>query len=527
MENPNYKSVEQNENPIVFKDLFYLCLSKWKWFVLSVAVMLALGVLYTLRTHPVYSRTASVLVKQDAKGNSMPTEMDAFSNLGLFTTRTNVYNELLTMQSPALMTQVVRNLSLNRNYYAPGRFYNQVLYGRTLPATVSFLDLDETESAGFLMDIGKDMSLSLSNFTLMGAPVDFTLSGRMLDTLESPVGRIIVSPTINFQSGKEYTVKVVCSSISSAVGAYCKKVTMSLKDKQASVIAISINDLSIQRADDVLNEIVNVYNENWIFDKNQISVSTSLFINDRLAVIENELGSVDERISSYKSEHLVPDVQAASSLYMQQSTTTNREITELNNSLSMAKYVRDYVVNEDNNYHLLPANSGIGSNSIESEIMRYNEQVLQRNSLVANSSEKNPLVIDMNEAISAMRTAILKSINNQIVTLESKIKSLEKEERKATSQIAANPNQAKYLLSVERQQKVKEALYLFLLQKREENELSQAFTAFNTRLITPPTGSTNPIAPQRAKILLIAILIGLVIPFGIIYLAETLNTTVR
>ena len=221
-------------------------------------------------------------------------------------------------------------------------------------------------------------------------------------------------------------------------------------------------------------------------DKNQIAVSTSMFINERLGIIERELGNVDEDISSYKSEHLLPDVQAASSMYMAQSNATNAQILTLNNQLYMTRYIRNYLANDANRTQLLPANSGIESVNIESQIAEYNKQLLQRNSLVANSSAENPLVVDMDQALASMRGAIIRSIDNQIVTLNSQIKSLRQTEQQTTSRIAANPTQAKYLLSVERQQKVKEALYLFLLQKREENELSQAFTAYNTRIVTPP-----------------------------------------
>lgn len=261
--------------------------------------------------------------------------------------------------------------------------------------------------------------------------------------------------------------------------------------------------------------------------QNQIAVSTSMFINERLGVIERELGNVDEDISSYKSEHLLPDVQAASSMYMAQSSAANAQILSLNNQLYMTRYIRNYLANDANRTQLLPANSGIESANIESQIAEYNKQLLQRNSLVANSSTENPLVVDMDQALASMRGAIIRSIDNQIVTLNSQIKSLRQTEQQTTSRIAANPTQAKYLLSVERQQKVKEALYLFLLQKREENELSQAFTAYNTRIVTPPHGSMLPTSPVHKNIFMVAFALGLLIPIVIIFMRENMNTRVR
>ncbi|MCD8309742.1 MAG: polysaccharide biosynthesis tyrosine autokinase, partial [Prevotellaceae bacterium] len=298
-------------------------------------------------------------------------------------------------------------------------------------------------------------------------------------------------------------------------------------DDKATVISLSYKDVSIQRAEDVLNMLIAVYKENWVRDKNEIAISTTMFINDRLGILERELGDVDEDISSYKSKNLLPDVEAASNLYMNQSQQTNNRILELNTRLSMARYVRNYLTSNSNANQLLPVNSGIESASIEKQISEYNTAQLQRNNLVANSSERNPLVVDLDQQLVTMREAILSSIDNLVVTLNTQIKELQKEDQRTTGQIAANPNQAKYLLAVGRQQKVKEALYLFLLQKREENELSQAFTAYNTRLITPPTGNLLPIAPRKKVILLVAFVIAIMIPAAIIFIREMLNTKVR
>ena len=189
----------------------------------------------------------------------------------------------------------------------------------------------------------------------------------------------------------------------------------------------------------------------------------------RSGVIESELGHVDENISSYKSEHLLPDVQAASNLYLTQSAENKKELLALNNQLSTAQYIRRELNNKQMDQPL-PTNSGIGSTNIESQISEYNQMVLDRNRLIANSSEKNPLVKDLASSLQSMQNTIIQSVDNHIVSLNTQIRSIKQQEVATTQQLASNPNQAKYLLSVERQQKVKEELYLYLLQKREENE---------------------------------------------------------
>lgn len=526
----NQKNIKpgQQDDFLRIQDLLYLCLARWKWFVLSLMVAIGVATVYLLRTPAVYTRTASVLIKEDSKGKSVSSDLESFSEFGLFQSGTNVNNELITFQSPALMTEVVKRLRLDMNYFVPGKFHRQVAYGLTLPVDVTINDLPENESAGFTLKIQPDGTLYLSDFIRNGTDLDEKdVKGSLLDSITTPLGKIIIHTTPNYVKGEAYTLYVGKSSLYNAVNSCSSNLSVSLNSEKASVIDLSFKDNSTQRAEDVLSMLISVYNENWVKDKNQIAVSTSMFINERLGVIERELGNVDEDISSYKSEHLLPDVQAASSMYMAQSSEANAQILSLNNQLYMTRYIRNYLANDANRTQLLPANSGIESANIESQIAEYNKQLLQRNSLVANSSTENPLVVDMDQALASMRGAIIRSIDNQIVTLNSQIKSLRQTEQQTTSRIAANPTQAKYLLSVERQQKVKEALYLFLLQKREENELSQAFTAYNTRIVTPPHGSMLPTSPVHKNIFMVAFALGLLIPVVIIFMRENMNTRVR
>lgn len=526
----NQKNIKpgQQDDFLRIQDLLYLCLARWKWFVLSLMVTIGVATVYLLRTPAVYTRTTSVLIKEDSKGKSVSSDLESFSEFGLFQSGTNVNNELITFQSPALMTEVVKRLRLDMNYFVPGKFHRQVAYGLTLPVDVTINDLPENESAGFTLKIQPDGTLYLSDFIRNGTDLDEKdVKGSLLDSITTPLGKIIIHTTPNYVKGEAYTLYVGKSSLYNAVNSCSSNLSVSLNSEKASVIDLSFKDNSTQRAEDVLSMLISVYNENWVKDKNQIAVSTSMFINERLGVIERELGNVDEDISSYKSEHLLPDVQAASSMYMAQSSEANAQILSLNNQLYMTRYIRNYLANDANRTQLLPANSGIESANIESQIAEYNKQLLQRNSLVANSSTENPLVVDMDQALASMRGAIIRSIDNQIVTLNSQIKSLRQTEQQTTSRIAANPTQAKYLLSVERQQKVKEALYLFLLQKREENELSQAFTAYNTRIVTPPHGSMLPTSPVHKNIFMVAFALGLLIPVVIIFMRENMNTRVR
>lgn len=530
-ENQTNASFRQ-EDSLNIKDLMLLYLSKWRWFLLSLAVCIGLAVIYLLRTPSVYTRTATLLIEDNDKGGSISASEMSFADLGLFQSNTNVNNEIIAMSSPALMQDVVRRLHLDMTYSADGRFHDEVLYGSTLPVTVALNEFTDGESASLTMYVDTSGAVSLYDFrtVLNGENVRYkdVVQGKVGETVETPLGGIVVNPTAFFHrvgSGMEITVSK--STLYGATTAYSSKLTVSLLQKEATVVSLSMKDVSVQRSVDVLNTLISAYNESWVSAKNQIAVSTSAFIDDRLRVIEHELGAVEEDISSYKSKNLIPDLQASSDLYIQQSSETEVKLLELSNRMYMARYISDYMSREENAFELLPAGTGIESTGIEGQILEYNNKLLERNYLVASSSTSNPLVVDADQALQSMRATILTSLENYTVMLQNQMESLRQQESKATDRIAATPDQAKYLLSVERQQKVKESLYLFLLQKREENELSQAFTAYNTRLITPPVGSIAPTSPARMQILLIAFVLGLVIPMGVFFLKENGNTRLR
>ena len=522
----NISRPKQADDFIRIQDLFYLCVNKWYWFVISLAITVGIAIVYLLTTPPVYTRSASLLIKEDSKGNSLGDAAGVMGDFDLFQTNTNVNNEIQSLQSPAVMLDVVKRLHLDISYHTDGGFYKKVLYGRDCPYTVEFNDLQDNESVAFTINPSRDGQVLLTDFSRNGEDVAGNITATLNDTVDAPVGKLVVK-VANDYAIHDAPIYVSRRGYQDATGYYASNLSVTLSDEKSTVINLSFKDVCIQRAEDVLNTVIAVYNENWIKDKNQIAVSTSAFIIDRLGVIEQELGNVDENISSYKSEHLLPDVQAAASMYMEQSSETNAQILALNTQLSMARYIRNYLTNSTSKNQLLPANSGIESPGIEQQIANYNTAQLRRNDLVANSSERNPLVIDMDQSLENMRHAIITSIDNHITTLNTQIRSLQQSERQTTARIAANPTQGKYLLSVERQQKVKEALYLFLLQKREENELSQAFTAYNTRVITPPSGSMIPTAPVKKNIALVAFALGFLIPVVIIFIRENMNSKVR
>lgn len=506
-------------------DMLLICLRRWRWFVLSLVVCMGAATFYLLSTPKIYTRTMSVLVKSGS--DTKNAEIKAFEELGVGNLNSEISDEIVAIHSPATILDMVKRLHLDFNYLHVGYFRDEPLYAETLPVEVELPDIDDNAFVDFTLTLHEDETATLSDIHLRGESLDSVCSVKLGVKTASPLGHVIVKPSIYYKKGTRETIYVHRTSYLAAAGRYGALISASLQAGTRNIIDVTCIDNSIPRAENILKTIVNIYNENWVKNRNQISVSTNEFIKERLAVIEDELGVVDQNIAGYKSAHAMPDVNAVAAQAMGEQSAADQQRQTLNNQLYMVRYVRNYVSDPSHAKQLLPAGSGIGNASVEAQIAAYNEKLLERNNLVANSSEKNPLVGDLDVTLGNLKGAILNSLDNAQQTLNSQLGSVQSVHSMATGKLSANPQQANHLLSIERQQKVKESLYLFLLQKREENELSQAFTAYNTRIIADPWGSNAPTSPVRNQILLIAFAIALAVPASFFIVRENMNTKVR
>lgn len=523
-----YAQEDIEENSTSLRDFLYLCLNKWYWFLLSFAFFWGLAVLYILTTPKVYTRTASVLIKDD-KQSSMADQFGQFSDFGFSGGKTNLYNEKITFKSPNYMLDVVKDLHLDMNYSFEGPFHSVVLYGSTLPITVTLPDLNDEQTASLTVELLPDNKVRLSKFykDLKECKNQTPLLAGLRSVVMTPVGRVVVNPTQNYIGKFDAPINVSRVGFHATTKRFVGALNVDLNDDKASVLDLKLMDENRERADDILNELFTVYNRHWVDDINEQAISTAHFIDEELHAIESELGTVDQDISSYKSEHLMPDLQKASELYLNKSAATEDKLLEYNNQLFMAKYIENQLSKHAAKMQPLPANSGVENGAVAALIANYNETLVRRNNLMENSSPSNPIVIELDQELAASRSSILSSIRNVIATLQDRVSKLQGTQSENETQLASNPNQQKYLLSVERQQKVKEQLYIFLLQKREENQLSKAFTAYNTKMLNPPDGSERPSKPVRINIILIATVLALLMPMLILLLINSLDTAVH
>lgn len=530
-------NAEQDIETFSMRNFFLLCLGYWKWFLISIIVFVGMGLFYAYTRQPVYERSEEILVKDQEGGGGIGDIASAFSGLSLFSSNTSVYNELISFTSPAVMFEVVDRLNLTMNYEMRKGMRRQTLYGTSLPVNMEFPELSEKDGVTLRLKLFPDGKYEISKIRLIAAngqqKIEETVSGTVGDQpISTPIGNIIVkrneyyvpNPSVDQE---EIEIDVFKQPRQLAVEKYVAKLKGDLTDQDADVIKLTIMDTSVERADDILNTVVDVYGERWINDNNRMAIATSQFISDRLALIEKELGEVDDVIADQKSAMKIPDLEEAAKGYMAENFKMNEELLKTTNMLAMTQYLKEYLQDPQNVNNIIPINTGTENNSLEREIGEYNEVLIARDKLSENSSAENPLVRDLNKELQLKRAAIMRSIDSHIANLKNILANTSKAQSTTNDKLSSSPQQAKTLLSIERQQLVMQELYLFLLQKREENELSKAFTADNTRIITPPYGKQKPVSPKKFLIILVTFFLGVGIPGVALFIAESSNTKIR
>lgn len=540
MANSTSKSEDKHNSNFNFRDYIVALANHWLWFVISVVVICGLAFLWVIRKEPKYLVTEQVLIKDEDGGSGADAISSMFAGMGLGARSSNVYNEMITMKSPALMTQVIEKLGLCTNVVETKFPHGTTLYGTSRPFNVTFDSVDPEKTMSFRIIARPDGKVTFNKFITYenGKKVkldhEFTVSG-IYGTFNTPVGKITIAPNPDYtptpasSDGNKEEVRylVMHSGLTGMVEYYGNALKVDMADRDAMVIDLNLEDVNTQRASDVLRTIIEVYNQDWVDDKNMISAATSRFIDDRLVLIERELKDADDAVMDFKSKTGTLDEMAAAQVKMETSTRLDAGLLETTNMMGMTQYLKEYLNNPANAKSVIPVNTGTGNLQLETLVSNYNQLLLARNNLADATSDNNPIVVDYDAQLKGMRQAVVGAVNAQLSSLQKAIDNYRHAQGVVHGELAAAPQQAKVMLSMERQRQVKDQLYLYLLQKREENELSQKFTADNTRIITPPYTNKKPVSPKKKLILGIAFLMSLIIPAGIIYLREVSNNRVR
>ncbi|WP_304408279.1 GNVR domain-containing protein, partial [Bacteroides acidifaciens] len=509
----NEKTVKESGLNINLRDIVELLIAKWYWFALSVFICVSAAYLYTRTLVPVYQRQAVMLVKTG--GKTANSDISAMLELQGGITGSGVENEMFILRSHQLVREVVNRLHLDVSYEKEGFFRNTSLYAES-PVEVNFIDPYHAYYRT------KVTPLDVKNYTISDKKYAYG------DTVQTEAGRIVVNlkpENLSAYIGKPVSVTRISPETAAAI--YKGGISTSLAGKGTTMVQITCTGDNVSRADAILNALINVYNETIIEDKNRIAVNTAKFIDERIAVIGKELGDVEEELTDFKQRNRIIGSEGNGSQFLAESSRMKTENLQMETELSIAQSIKSYLLDATRNNQLIPNVSGVGDASVQSQITAYNELMLQRNHLLAESGAKNPVVQTADKNLAEMRTVISGSMDNYIKNLRLRLEKTRAVERQINSEIQAVPKQEKMALSIIRQQSIKEALYTFLLNKREENALQLAVTEANIRVVESPFGSNAPIAPHPATFLLAALAVGLAIPLGIQILTMLWNTSVR
>jgi capsular exopolysaccharide synthesis family protein len=519
------------EEMFSLRDILDIFLDNWKWFVLSVIVCIGLARLYLASQSYVYQRQAVMLVKDDAGGGSgrrSNISTDALMQLNGVLAGTSVKNEVYILHSFQLSQEVAKNLHLDVMYNFKKRLKNISLYDNR-PVTVDFLQ-PFTAPVTFSMDIKSAQECSIHDVK-MGSPMkesSFTGTARMGQVLQTPFGQLVVTPMVeNMKAFIGKTITVTRISIDDAAIMIMNKCKSGELDKESTLVRITCNDTNIQRADDILSGLLDAYKQSIIEDKNQIAQSTAAFIDSRIQLIHEELNDVEGKMAEFKQNSGLVDIKANSEAFLSQSSSARQRTIQSEMQYSMVQYLVDYLTENSKGNSLIPTMGGINDNGIQSQIAQYNQLMLNRNRLAENTSENSPAIKEMDNNLSQMHSAVLASLKGYTSSLKLQLDKAKVEENKIQGTINAVPQKEKQVIDITRQQAIKETLYTFLLNKREETALQLAITEANIRIVEHPFGSRVPVAPRKAVISLLALILGLAIPFTFFQLKERINMSVR
>ncbi len=550
MEN-NKKNFVEEENDLQFTDLLKICYGHlkmhWKWFVLSVIVCFVVGYVYLQKQPRTYQSQAVMLIENmDPSGMSGMNSrargnMGSLLELNGISVGDNLKNEMFVLTSRRLMQRVVDSLDLNVEYAIAESLHSRSLYKST-PFFVEFSD-SVPQFVSFDVKVLDSLQYQLTNLTALyeGAkePAEFSdvLVGDFSLPLVTPVGALtLVKHEENFaalegEDGEfnQCEVTVSRTSKTSATLAYCARLVASEFDKESSLIVLTCSDNNVSRANDIINEIFQAYKRDAVEYKNRVAQSTADFIGSRIALISKELSAVEDSYETFMESNNLVDLKMDASAYLAETNEARKQMLALETELEVSKYLTDYLIEHSANDQPIPVMGGLGqaSSALASQIAEYNKLVLERARRSDNSSEDAPHVREINRRIVALSTSIKAGLDSNIKALELQLKDARRQQYRVNARVNSLPEKQRQAIDIERQKALKEALYTFLLNKREEVALQLAIEEANVRLVEEPMSTGSPVSPRSSIIMFAAFIIGLLIPAGIIFLLEQFNTKVK
>lgn len=510
-------------NNFDYKDVLTSYLKHWKWFLVSVLIALVLGFLKIRYTVPEYGIQAKIQILDDQSSKS---ELDVFRDLDVFGDGgNNIDDEIELLNSRSNLINIVKQLGLNKKIIALGKILDSDVYENP-PFYVTLIAPDSVahnSKAEFFVTLKSSTKFEFSEGE--DEPTSLQSYGK---TFASSIGEIIITPNfidiVKF-TGREY--KVVVNPLAAVVAFYQKNIVISAVNASSNIILISLNDVVKSRAQEVINALITSYNQNAVDDKKAIADRTSTFIDNRIANIYGNLSTVDQDAQEFKTGRGIVDIATQTNVNLNFGAANQQELQNALVQLDIASSMKG-IIDDEEGYEVLPSNIGLADVSIASTTARYNELALERKRLLESSNEKNPIIVNLDQQLDGLKRSMQSSLGSMTNNLGLQVNSLSSQMSKINSRIYSAPKNERALRDITRQQQTTESLYLFLLQKREESQITFASATPKSKIIDKAyLVSDKPVSPKEPIILLSSFILGLIVPFAFIYVSDLLDNKIH
>ncbi len=514
------KKIYQEEENINIKEILYQYLRYWKWFVISVILCGLLGLLYLEITPKQYQSEGKILLSSGNDSSPLPglKELTAITDIS----NSKIDDQIEILKSRRLMTKVADKLDLNVQYYQKEGITTQEVYNEDAFVFIKFVD----EKSKFLINSSTNLEIvikSKNQFSCTDLLSGKEIEGTFGKPLRFAFGEIIILYNPKAEIGDKTMVTI--SPIMDTVLRYISSIDVNTTTKNGSVVSIGLQSTLPENANKIIDLLVQQYGNDIIEDRNKVGNSTISFINDRLALISKDLGSTDEDMERYKSQKGITDVVTEGQIAVQQSAKIDEQLKQYSIQLSLIDYMEKFI--KTNNKSLVPTNIGLTDPSITQNTQNYNQLVLERDNLLKSSTEENPMVKSLNQRIREFNNNLETSLRNYKTTTQIAIGNLRGQSNQMMGNISGLPSKERGFRDIARKQQTVEALYLLLLQKREETEIATASTPDVVKIVDKAYYLKQPISPKKNIVLLASVLLGLIIPFGVLYVKFLLDDKVK
>lgn len=511
---------EEKEKKTDLKTVFFKYIIHWPWFIACILLWVAGAWLYLRYTAPVYNISASVIIKDNDKNSKASNGMADLEDLGFYSSISNFDNEVEILKSRTLIKKVIEELDLYINYTAKSSFHDIELY-KSSPVKV-WITPEEAQKLPtparlyLTLQPGNKLNVKLR----IGEEEYNKQFDKLPALLTTPSGTFSFTPKDSTTAQSTQEIMATVSSPHSVANAYRGALSIEPTSKSTTIAQISVKSTHTQRGMDFINKLVEVYNRDANDDKNEVATKTAEFIDERIKIINGELGTTEQELETFKRDAGLTDLKSDAQLALSENSEYEKKRAENSTQLRLVQFLAGYANNPDHAYEVLPVNVGLTDTGLTELINRYNEMLLERKRLLRSSQENNPVVVNLDASIRAMRSNVLTTINSVQRGLAITQADLERQAGKYAGRITNAPGQERQLVSISRQQEIKAGLYLMLLQKREENAITLASTANNARMVDEALADAIPVSPKGKMIYLVALILGIALPVVVIYIIE-------